>query len=203
MTSKHLSDQLTITPGFRPHDRELVAKLFWHAFRGKLGKIMWPERRALDFVAANLDPDFALAARDHAGNLLGVAGFKTSDGALLAGDLRSLAASYGWFGALWRGAILGLLEREVEPDVLLMDGIFVARTARGQGVGTALLHAICDTARARGLSAVRLDVIDVNPRARALYQREGFVEIDTQDIGFLRYLMNFRSSSRMQRPTGD
>ncbi|WP_424985936.1 GNAT family N-acetyltransferase [Microbulbifer sp. S227A] len=181
----------------------MAARLFWQAFRGKLGRIMWPEQRALGFIGGNLDPQFALAARDHHGTLLGLAGFKDRNGALLGGDFRSLAASYGWFGAFWRGALLELLERDIEPDVLLMDGIFVSQAARGRGIGTALLRAICDTARARNLSAVRLDVIDTNPRARALYAREGFVEIDTQDIGLLRLLLNFRTSTRMQRNFAD
>ena len=46
--------------------------------------------------------------------------------------------------------------------------------ARGQGVGTALLKAIIAEGRRRGYAEVRLDVIDTNPRATALYERIGF-----------------------------
>lgn len=203
MSTDHHFTNVKVTPGFHFQERELAAQLFWQAFRGKLGRIMWPEARALDFIASNLDPNFALAARDCDGNLLGLAGFKTASGALLGGGLTELATSYGWIGALWRGPILELLERDIEPDVLLMDGIFVSSDARGGGVGTALLDAIVDTARHLQLSKVRLDVIDSNPRARALYEREGFVEISTESIGVLRYLMKFRTSTRMQRSIVD
>ena len=82
--------------------------------------------------------------------------------------MRDLAGVYGCLGALRRGLLLSPLERKIEPDVFLMDGIFVTPAARGRGVGTALLRAITDTARLTGCRSVRLDVIDTNPRARAL-----------------------------------
>ena len=78
-----------------------------------------------------------------------------------------------------------------------MDGIFVSNRARGKGVGTALLDAVCAEAKARGYSEVRLDVIDTNPRARALYERQGFVATDTQHLGLLRHVFGFKSSETM------
>jgi ribosomal protein S18 acetylase RimI-like enzyme len=81
-----------------------------------------------------------------------------------------------------------------------MDGNFVDPTARGRGVGTALLDAIVDEARARGYAEVRLDVIDNNPRARTLYERRGFVAGDTQYLGPLKYLFGFSAATTMVRP---
>jgi ribosomal protein S18 acetylase RimI-like enzyme len=43
------------------------------------------------------------------------------------------------------------------------------------GVGTALIGALEDRARARGVSLVDLGVSDGNPRARALYERLGYL----------------------------
>jgi ribosomal protein S18 acetylase RimI-like enzyme len=126
-----------------------------------------------------------------------VAGFKTSGGALTGGGIRDIAQHYGWIGAGWRGPLLGLLERKLAADTLLMDGICVATNARGLGVGTALLHAIKEEARARDLFHVRLDVIDINPRARALYEREGFVAGTPEHLGPLRLLFGFSSATPM------
>lgn len=78
-----------------------------------------------------------------------------------------------------------------------MDGIVVSDAARGQGIGTRLLAAIKDEALARGCTSVRLDVIDSNPRARALYEREGFVAGHRSDLGPLRHLFGFRSATEM------
>lgn len=186
-----------VSCGFAEHERHEVASLYWHAFSGKLGRVLGPADRALAFVSASLDPSFALVARDDAGMLLGVAGFKTADGALMDGDVRGMLRVYG-IGALWRTALLALVLRPVEPRCLLMDGIFVADKARGRGVGTALLDAIKAHAVALDKREVRLDVIDINPRARALYEREGFVAQRTESLGPLRAVFGFASATEMR-----
>jgi ribosomal protein S18 acetylase RimI-like enzyme len=78
-----------------------------------------------------------------------------------------------------------------------MDGIFVSASARGQGVGTMLLDAVRVKAIDFGLARIRLDVIDSNPRARALYERQGFVALETSETGLFRHVFGFRSSTRM------
>ncbi|MEQ8291004.1 MAG: GNAT family N-acetyltransferase [Roseovarius sp.] len=186
-----------LTPGFDRAERPHAAHLFWQAFRGKLGAVLAPEDKALSFLSAALHPDFAISARDPDGRLLGLAGVKTARGGLVGGGWRDLARVYGWPGALWRGGALSLLERQVRPDTLLMDGIFVAEDARGRGVGSALLGAVKARAAEDGKSSVRLDVIDSNPRARALYERHGFVAGDVTHIGPLHHLFGFRSSTEM------
>lgn len=188
---------MIISTGIRPEDRQQIAALYWQAFGAKLGRVMHPERKALRFVEAVLDPEHAICAHDHGGALLGVAGFKTFEGALVGGTFRDLAIQYGWVGASWRAALLSLLERDTENQRFLMDGIFVDTTARGQGVGTALLKAIIAEGRRRGYAEVRLDVIDTNPRARALYERFGFEAQGTQRLGPLRHLFGFSAATTM------
>jgi len=75
----------------------------------------------------------------------------------------------------------------------------VAPEARGSGVGTALLDAIVDEARRRGYAQVRLDVVDTNPRAKALYRHVGFREVKTVRIGLLRHIFRFNASTAMVR----
>ena len=188
---------VTISRGFAPDERAHAARLFWQAFSAKLGRVLAPEDKALRLIEAILDPRFALTARDTDGRLLGLAGFKTAEGGLTGGGLREMADVYGWFGGTWRGLVLSLLERKVQPGVFQMDGIFVDAGARGRGVGTALLGAVIDEARARGLDEVQLDVIDVNPRARALYERVGFRPIGEERLGPFRHLFGFARATRM------
>ncbi|WP_254054574.1 N-acetyltransferase [Roseovarius sp. EL26] len=162
---------------------------------------MAPDEKALRFLEYVLDPAFALSAYDSTGELLGLAGYKTEKGAMVGGSFSVLAQIYGGFGALWRAGMLSVLEREVEAGVLLMDGIFVAECARGKGVGSQLLCCIKEKACVSNLQSVRLDVIDANPRARALYERHGFVARKTEYLGLLCYLYGFRSSTEMHCPT--
>ena len=84
-------------------------------------------------------------------------------------------------------AVLRLLQSEVDNARFLIDGICVASNARGRGIGTALIAALCDEGRARGYTAIRLDVIDSNLRAKALYQRLGFEVLHSETIGPLRH----------------
>lgn len=183
--------------GFADDERAQVAEMYWAAFGQKLGRVMGPERKALGFIEQVLDPTHAICARDKSGTLLGVVGFKTYRGALVGGSWRDMAQHYGQIGSLWRLGLMNLLERETENHRFLMDGIFVNGFAQGKGVGTALLNAVSTEARARNYTEIRLDVIDSNPRARALYEREGFVAGGVQHLGLLRHVFGFQSATTM------
>ncbi len=191
--------EISVTQGFADPEREVVAELFWQAFSSKLDRVMGPEKRALAFLRETLDPRFALVARDESDALLGLAGFKTKQGGLIKAGLRDMSRHYGWFGSLWRAALLSLLERDLKEGVFQMDGIFVMPACRGLGVGSCLLDAVQEQARASGMKEVHLDVIDSNPRARALYERVGFRPVATEHTGPLRLVFGFSSSTRMSR----
>ena len=188
--------EIELRQGFPEDQRNIVAGLFWQAFKGKLAPVMKPEAKAIAFLASVADPDHVISAVRADGTVLGIAGFKTDRGAFIGGELSDLQAVYGWVGGLWRGLLLSLLERDLSPGVLLMDGIVVSEAARGQGIGTRLLAAIKDEARSRGCASVRLDVIDSNPKAKALYEREGFQAGSRSELGPLRHLFGFSVSDR-------
>jgi len=190
---------VSISPGFVDSEREQVALLYWQAFGAKLGRVMGPDGRGIAFFETVVNPEFALVARGPDGRLLGLAGFKTAQGGLVKGSYADLARVYGWVGAAWRALVLSVLERDVQPNVFQMDGIFVNADARGMGVGTALLDAVAQEAANRELAQVQLDVIDINPRAKALYERVGFREIGTESTGPFRRVFGFTSATRMAR----
>ncbi|MFE0425648.1 GNAT family N-acetyltransferase [Streptomyces sp. NPDC058953] len=56
-----------------------------------------------------------------------------------------------------------------------IQGLAVAESARGRGVGRALLRAAYDEARGQGAVRITLRVLGHNAPARALYESEGFV----------------------------
>ena len=191
------TSSILIEQGLRPAHRAAAAALFWEAFRDKLEAVMQPEVRALAFLRSAVDPAHAISAVAADGALMGIVGFKTRSGGFVGGGTRALCSAYGPIGGIWRGLVLSVLDRPVEPGSLMMDGIFVTDTARGQGVGTALLAAIKQKARDFGCTSVRLDVIDRNERARALYVRNGFVAQETSQTGLFGHIFGFQSSTRM------
>lgn len=187
--------------GLPEGQRAAAARLYWQAFGDKLGRVMGPEQRALAFLHRVIREDHVIVALDGT-LLLGLVGFKTPQGAFAGGQFADLRAVYGLAGSLWRGALLQMLNREVDSTRFLVDGICVAAEARGLGVGSALIEALCAEARARGYCEVRLDVIDTNDRARALYERQGFVATRTQGMGPLRHVFGFGAATTMVRALG-
>ena len=89
-------------------------------------------------------------------------------------DPRSYRDLLGLRGSI--RAVLGLRFAEHHPaaDELYVDGVAVSPAARGQGIGTRLVHEAVAIAREDGLPWLRLHVVDTNPRAQALYERLGF-----------------------------
>ncbi len=189
----------TLQTGLPERLRADAARLYWQAFGDKLGLVMGPEPRALRFLQRVIRSDQVIAALGADGALLGIAGFKTVNGSFASGQAADLTAIYGPFGGLWRRMVLGLLSDGVDNDRFLLDGLCVDAGARGLGLGSALLAAICDEARTRGFHHVRLEVIDTNWRAIALYKRLGFQVTATQSIGLLRLIFGFRSALTMVR----
>ena len=160
---------------------------------------MGPEVLALAYLHRVIRADHAIVAVSDSGRLLGLAGFKTPLGSFAAGSPDEMRASYGIFGGTWRARLLGRLSDEVDNANFLLDGLCVASDHRGQGIGSALMSAIGAEARLRGYGSVRLDVIESNDRAQALYHRLGFVETKRQQIGILRHVFGFQAAVTMVR----
>jgi ribosomal protein S18 acetylase RimI-like enzyme len=191
--------EFTLQTGLPDHLRSAAARLYWQAFGSKLGAVMGPEPRALRFLERVMRTDQVIAALGLDGVLLGIAGFKTPKGSFASGGPRDMVAIYGRFGGWWRGLLLGWLSDEVDNDRFLLDGLCVDVTVRSLGLGSALLAAICAEAQTRGYTAVRLDVVEDNTRAIALYKRLGFLVTARQDIGALRFVFGFTAALTMVR----
>ncbi len=180
--------------------RERAAALYFAVFWGKLERILCKQRKEdlVKIAAPKLRRDRVITAM--AGDqLVGVAAFKRDGKGFADLGLADLRKIYGPIGALWRGLVLSLLERTEREGELLMDGICVAETARGQGIGTILLDAIEAEARRAGDRSIRLDVIDTNPKARALYERRGFQEVKTRHLGIIGPVFGFSSATEMKK----
>ena len=179
----------------RGHEADAAA-LYWEAFGGKLGKLLGPDDRGRQFFTKTVNPAAVIAATDGAGQLLGIAAHKAGTQGFSTATTADLFRHYG-LGSLWRLIPLAVLERDAPKGTLQMDGICVAETARGLGVGSALFDALFGYARQNGFTHITLDVIDTNPRAKALYERLGFIATDEVTTGSLRPLLGFNSATKM------
>ena len=74
------------------------------------------------------------------------------------------------------GADIGMIDVEHRPAEIYLSRIEVHPSYQGHGIGTRLISTLADEARAKEQDLV-LDVLNVNHRAQALYQRLGFKEV--------------------------
>lgn len=178
-----------------------AAELYWDAFGRKLGPALNPPDKAVPFIAAHLNADRAVCALLD-GQLVGLAGYQLGGRALTGGSASAVLRAYGLLGGVHRLLILALFERRPAPGQLVMDGIAVAPDVRGRGVGSLLIEEVAAVAAEQGCREVRLDVIDTNPRARALYERRGFTAVRTERTPYLRGLLGFGAVTTMHRSVG-
>ena len=68
------------------------------------------------------------------------------------------------------------------PCAAEISDLIVSPSRRGQGIGTALIVHLTQEAQRLGVTTLEIGVAQSNPRARALYQRLGFVETRSVQI---------------------
>jgi ribosomal protein S18 acetylase RimI-like enzyme len=94
-------------------------------------------------------------------------------------DVEQRAASWtleGTIVALAGGEVIGSIHVGTSGHGFGEIGMAIAREWRGRGVGSALMEAAIDWARAQGLHKLSLGVFAHNAAGLALYRKYGFVE---------------------------
>jgi ribosomal protein S18 acetylase RimI-like enzyme len=74
------------------------------------------------------------------------------------------------------GADAGMLDVEYRPAEIYLSRIEIGPRYQGHGIGTRVIITLIDEATQKGQDLV-LDVLTVNHRAQALYQRLGMTEV--------------------------
>ena len=86
------------------------------------------------------------------------------------------------------GADAGMLSVERRPDEIYLSGIEILPDYQGRGIGSRLINALIDEAGGKGQDLV-LEVLTVNHRAHALYQRLGLKEVGRGGDGNIKIIM--------------
>lgn len=86
------------------------------------------------------------------------------------------------------GADAGMLDVEYRPGEIYLARIEIHPSYQGRGIGTRLVGALAAEARQKGHDLV-LEVLAVNHRAQALYQRLGLTEVARHGDGNIKITM--------------
>ncbi len=98
---------------------------------------------------------------------------------------------------------LALLANRVGPDEFMVDSLVVDRSARGMGVGTALMRRAESKARAMGKRTMSLGVIGENEGAIRLYERLGYRTTRTWRGLPVRLAAGSAEVHRMKKPVAE
>jgi ribosomal protein S18 acetylase RimI-like enzyme len=145
----------------RPADAALIAALFERSFCETFAHLYKPEDLAafLDtmneasFAAELADPSFDIRVAEAEG-------------------------APGGFAKLGKAS----LPVETPPDTLELWQIYVLKQWQGSGLGPALFEWAAARARDRGARHLQLTVYVDNHRAKAFYERRGFIEVGRYDF---------------------
>ena len=174
-----------------------AAKLYDEAFGQKLSVAVRSNEKRISLIQKGFIIEYAIVALSD-NTLLGIAGLHTSSGSLTGGiSYKDLLSELGFLKGNWAAIIFSLYDRKPKAGELLMDGIAVHADSRGKGVGSKLLEKIAMYAQQNKFKNVRLDVIDINPEAKKLYERMGFKAVKTERFPYLRWLLGFSGSTTM------
>jgi len=174
------------------------AALYYTGLQAKLAPVFGPPETALAVMPHILDRFRCLTAfKDD--RLVGILGIHDARGTFLAPDYTTMRRHYGTVMGTARLGLLMLLDQTLPPGDLYLDGLAVAESLRGRGIGTALVAAFETYARGNGYQTVSLEVIDVNLRARRLYEHLGYACVATHTMGPFSRLFGFRTTRRMMK----
>lgn len=182
------------------HEKHLVraAELYEEAFRQKFFPVIKSREKTVEILVDSIVPEYAIAAFEK-NRLIGIAGFHGREGYFTGGgSTLEIIRRLGLLRGLWTILILGIIyERKPGPGELLMDGIAVDARVRGKGIGTGILSKLFEYGLDEGYSKVKLDVIDINDKAKRLYESLGFKATQTHNHPYLKKFIGFSSSTTM------
>jgi len=190
-----MASEIQIVRGLSDDDRQRAAEIIYEAFRGKL-RFAGSRRSLLPALAKALRSDRAICAYLD-GRLLGIVGVDYGGQNLLAARWHAFCHDLGLLRGTLDALLISLMAWRDRRDDLYISSLAVAPEFRGRGIGTQLLSAAESLARELRFRQVSLNVVNTNPRARALYVRLGYRVVRQHRYPFTRRLMGFSYSDMM------
>jgi ribosomal protein S18 acetylase RimI-like enzyme len=172
---------LEIIFGVPKNQRFRVAKIIYEAFENKFGNV-FGSKKSIPLISKYLRNDRTVVAISE-DVVVGVAGLKFEGKEFIDIGFWQLLRELKL--GIFRATFLGwIFFDKVEDKELLVDTLAVAESMRGKGIGTSLINFTIDFARSKGFEQIKIFVVDINPKAKRLYERIGFKQVKIHRIPF-------------------
>ena len=158
-----------------------AAQLYITGLKDKLVPIFGSVDRARRMLVRTLAPDHCLLAI-RGWDPIGILSIQTLESGFWNLTPKCMMDEFGWFSGLFKYGGLALLHHEPSAEQWHIDGVAVDKKMRGKGIGTQLLAHLETMALNRGIGLLSLEVVDTNPKAKALYERLGYIETERKSI---------------------
>ncbi|SET41084.1 GNAT family N-acetyltransferase [Thalassotalea agarivorans] len=119
------------------------------------------------------------------GEVVGLVGYRPAQDNLRY-TLSAIKRIFVYYGLLSGLKVIkrGLAFEKIVPpppkNTACLHNFGVSNSVRGQGIGARMMTMVAEKAKQQGYSAVVLDVAETNPKAKALYLRQGYQVIDAK-----------------------
>ena len=185
--------------GLHERHRQQAGLIYYEAFRRKLQPLVGKPVETTQVLAAGLNLGMTLGALVD-GELRGLAGLHHGGGIFSHVYRRDALARLGPVRGVYAWAALNLFAAgdHCPAGELRIAALAVDAAAR-PGAGFAPAGSGFRESPPRRLPAVRLEVVDTNPRARQLYERLGFRAISAHHYPFIGAWLGFSGDQVMVR----
>ena len=146
-------------------------------------------------------PNCLTAVRED--QLIGILTFQTTDQDFYRPKMGAFVTRFWPWRALRIFLNLLFLNDTAQPREFIVASLALSASARGLGVGTALMNAAQARARSAGKQLLSLDVAGENNGARRLYERLGYRVTGTRRRFLIRFVTGDNTVHRMEKPLAD
>lgn len=176
-----------------------VAELYDQAFVDKFKRAIPSRAKRLRLWAELVKPSQVIGAF-RGQDLLGILLYSTpsSSGWLRSAAVKKVFKTLGPLDAVRCLAVFALFEKPLPANHLYIEAIAVSSMARGLGIGSLLLNTAKVFATGKELLGLQLRVIFENPRAKALYEREGYETISRESSGVMKNIIGIEGADLME-----
>ncbi|MDG6222185.1 MAG: GNAT family N-acetyltransferase [Candidatus Bathyarchaeota archaeon] len=184
--------------GVTENQQAKVANIFYDAFGAKFNKFYGNKPKVINFLSKSLRNDRTVVALKN-GKLVGFAGLEHDKKSFIGPCFKQTSHVFdlATFVAVFVAKFF-VLAKKTKPKELHLESLAVSKTERGKWVGSKLLQFVLNYARSKGFSQIKLEVVDTNPRARQLYERFGFKEVEVHKVPYpFSFLLGFKSVTEM------